>query len=58
MTLLDVVDLDKISTVNSMWENEFLEPWAKVGAALVKNFWENLNLIKLKKTQIIEYDGS
>ena len=31
MTLLDVIDLDKILTVNSMWEKEFFEPWVKVG---------------------------
>ena len=28
MTLLDVIDLDEILIVNSMWENVF-EPWAK-----------------------------
>ena len=30
MTLLDVIDLDEILTVNYMWENIFFEPWAKV----------------------------
>ena len=60
MTLLEVIDLDKILTVNSMWENKFFEPWAQVGAALVWNLWKNQNLKKQlnKKTQIIEYDGS
>ena len=47
MTLLDVIDLDKIwtvnETVNSMWEKKIFEPWAKVGAALVWNLWENQN---------------
>ena len=27
MTLLDVIDLDKIWTVNSARENKFFEPW-------------------------------
>ena len=43
MTLLDVIDLDKILTVNSMWENKFFEPWVEVGVALVWNLWENQN---------------
>ena len=43
MTLLDVIDLNEILTVNSMWEKKFLEPWAKVGAALVWKLWENQN---------------
>ena len=43
MTLLDVIDLDEILKVNSMWENKFLEPWAKTGAALVWKLWENQN---------------
>ena len=43
MTLLDVVDLDETSTVNSMWENKFFEPWAKVDAAYVWKLWENWN---------------
>ena len=34
MTLLDVIDWDEISTVNSMKENKFFEPRVKVGAAL------------------------
>ena len=34
MTLFDIIDLDEILTVNSMWKN-FFEPRAKVGAALV-----------------------
>ena len=53
MTLLDVIDLDKIWTVNSMWENEFFEPRAKVGAALVWNLWENQNF----KNKIVKYDS-
>ena len=43
MTLLDVMDLDKIWTVNSMGENKFFEEWAKVGATLALNWWENQN---------------
>ena len=35
MTLWDVIDLDEILTVNSMWESKIFEPWAKVGGALV-----------------------
>ena len=35
MTLLDVIDLGKILTVNSMSENIFFEPSAQVGGALV-----------------------
>ena len=35
MTLLDVIDLDKVLTVNSTRENKFFEPWTKVGTALV-----------------------
>ena len=37
MTLLDVIDLDKIWIVNLCEKNKFCEPWAKVGAALVRN---------------------
>ena len=40
MILLDVFDFDKILTVNSIWENKFYEPWAKVGAALVWKLWK------------------
>ena len=40
MTLLDVIDLDKIWTVNSMWQKKFFEPWAKVGAALGLKLWK------------------
>ena len=36
MTLLDVIDLNKILTVNSMWEYKFFEPRAKVGATLIQ----------------------
>ena len=43
MTLLDVIDLDEIATVNSMWEDKFFELWVKVGAALVWKLWENQN---------------
>ena len=43
MTLVDVIDLDKIWTVNSMWEKQIFELWVKVGAALVWNLWENQN---------------
>ena len=35
--MLDVIVLDEILTANSMRPNKFLEPWAKVGAALVWN---------------------
>ena len=35
MTLLVVIDLDKIWKEKSMRENKFFEPWAKVGSALV-----------------------
>ena len=35
MTLLDVINLDEILMLNSVGENNFFEPWAKVGAALV-----------------------
>ena len=42
----DDIDLDKIWTVNFMWENKFFELWAKVGAALVWNLWENQHLKK------------
>ena len=41
MTLMDVIDLDEIVTVNSMWEIQIFEPWAKVGATLVWELWEN-----------------
>ena len=34
MTLLEVIDLAKISTINAMWEKKISELWAKVGAAL------------------------
>ena len=43
MTLLYIIDLDEILTVNSMWENKFLEPWVKVDAILVWKLWENQN---------------
>ena len=57
MTLLDVFDLNKIWTVNFMWENEFFEPWAKVGAALVWNLWENQNwwLLEFDDRRIFMY---
>ena len=62
MTLLDVIDLDEILTVNFMWKKNFFEPLVTVGAALVWKLWENQNLKffekKPKKTKIIEYDGS
>ena len=35
MTLLDVIDLDKIELVNSLRENIFFEPWMELGAASV-----------------------
>ena len=47
MTLLDVIDLDKIWTVNFIWENKFFEPWAKVGVASFLNLWENWNEKKI-----------
>ena len=37
---LDVINLDKIWTVNSMWENK----QSKVVAALVWNLYENQDL--------------
>ena len=43
MTLLEVIDYDEIVTLNSIWENKFLEPSAKVDAALVWKLWENQN---------------
>ena len=45
----------KIRTVNSMRENKFFEPWAKVGARLWFGSYEKINI---KKRQIIKYDGS
>ena len=60
MTLLDVIDLDEMLTVNFMWQNKFFGPLPKVGAALVWDLWENQNK-KIKKinqkTKINEYDG-
>ena len=35
MTPVDVMNLDKMLTVNSMWKNKFFEAWAKAGAGLV-----------------------
>ena len=59
MTTLDVIDMDEILNINSMWQNKFFEPWAKVGAALDRKLWENENSIFFnQKTVIIEYDGS
>ena len=58
---LDVMDLNKILTVNSTWVNKFLKPWAKVGAAFVWKLWENQNLkknLKTEKTKMIEHDGA
>ena len=57
MKLFDVIDSDKILTVKYMWENKFFKPWAKVGAALVLNLWENQNS-NTKISKIFEYDGS
>ena len=37
MIPLNVIDLDKIWTVNSKRENKFFEPWAKLGVTLVWN---------------------
>ena len=54
MTLLDVIDLDEILTVNSTWEKKLFEPRAKVGA--VSKLKKNKT--KIKKTKIIENDGS
>ena len=51
--LLDIIDLDKILTVNSMWENKFSEPWAKMGAALVWNLWENQNKKNEKRRNLL-----
>ena len=53
MTLLHVINSDKSLPLNSMWENKFLEPLAKVGAALVWNLWENKNFKELKKNQLL-----
>ena len=53
MTMLDIIDLDEILTVNSVWENKFFEPWAKVGAALVWKLWENQNKKKTKKRKLL-----
>ena len=59
MTLSDIIDLDEILTVNSMWENKFFEPWVKVGAALVWRYEEiKKSFKKPKSTKIIEYDDS
>ena len=52
MTLLDVIDLDEILTVNSTWEKKLFEPRTKVGAV------SKLKKKKIKTTKIIEYDGS
>ena len=46
MTLLDVTDLYKIWTVNSMWKKIF-EPLAKAGAALAGKLWKNQNLVEI-----------
>ena len=43
MIRLNVIDLGEILTVNSIWQNKFFEPWAKVDAALVWKSWENQN---------------
>ena len=32
---MDLIDLDKIWTVNSILENKFFEPWTKIGVVLV-----------------------
>ena len=56
MTLLDVIDLDKISTVDSMKKKFFLSHGRKW--ALAWNLWENFNtkkLLKIKKRK--EYDS-
>ena len=47
MTLLDVINLDKILAVNSMWENTFFERMAN-GVALVWKLWKNQNEKKCK----------
>ena len=49
MTLLKIVELDEILTLNSTWENKFFEPWAKVSTALVWKLWENQNKKTIKK---------
>ena len=57
MTLFDVIDLDKIWTVNFMWQNKFFEPWAKLAVTLFWKLWKNQNFKnkkKTKKTKIIE----
>ena len=43
MTLFDVIGLDDILTVNSMWRNKFFEPLAKMGATLIWKLWKNQN---------------
>ena len=60
MTLLDVIDLDKIWIVSSIWGKKNFQVWAKVGATLVWNLWENQNYKKIffMKKQIIGYDDS
>ena len=55
---MDVVDLNEILILNSMWPKNFL---SHGGAALVWKLGENQNKKKIKmkkKTEIIEYDGS
>ena len=49
MTVLNVIDLNKIWTVNSMWRNKFFEACAKVGATLVSKLWEKKILTKKKQ---------
>ena len=50
MTLLDVIDLDEITTVTSMWQNSLaLATWACL-------WFRSYEKIKIKK-KMIEYDG-
>ena len=44
MTRLDVIDLDKIWKVNSMWQNKFFEPSGEVGL-----WFESYEKIKITK---------
>ena len=51
MSQLDVIDLDEIFIINSMWKNDFFNSWMKVGVALFRKSWENQKFKKCKKKQ-------
>ena len=60
MTLLDVIDLDEILTVNSMWEIFFWaigESGRGFGLEVMRKSKFNKKWQKNKKTKMIEYDG-